>query len=125
MKPPDLARKGRLPRYANAHYQPNVLSWIASCIDVVRDEPNLHNVFAALVDYRTAVQRITKTYKSQVMNLENFLQQSSPELDLPALTCLASPRSPAPRAVHGAQSRPRARRARSRHRVLHSAHARV
>jgi hypothetical protein len=71
----------RIARYSNAHYRTNVLSWISSCMELVRDMPNVENIYAALVDYRTAVQRVTKTYTSRVMNLEDFLQQSSPELD--------------------------------------------
>ncbi|ABO59227.1 PD-(D/E)XK nuclease family protein [Burkholderia vietnamiensis] len=68
----------KLARFVNAHYRHHVLSWISTCLDVVRDITNLHNAFT---EYRLVVERVTKTYKSRVMSLEAFLLEDSQELD--------------------------------------------
>jgi hypothetical protein len=70
----------KVARYANAHYGTHILSWISSCLELVGGVDNLENIRNSFVDYRSVVERVTKTYKSRVMNLEDFLLQSSPEL---------------------------------------------
>ncbi|MEW9583182.1 PD-(D/E)XK nuclease family protein [Paraburkholderia sp. DGU8] len=72
------SERGKLARFMSAHYAEHVLSWILTCLESVRDIKNLRNAFE---EYRVIVQRVTKTYKSRVMNLESFLLEDSAEMD--------------------------------------------
>ncbi|BBQ00977.1 hypothetical protein BSFA1_61050 (plasmid) [Burkholderia sp. SFA1] len=68
----------RVARFVNAHYLTHVLPWTTMCLASVENIRNLHNAFS---EYRGVVQRITRTYKSRVMSLEDFLLEDSPELN--------------------------------------------
>jgi hypothetical protein len=68
----------KLARFMNAHYHKHIVSWISTCLASVHDIENLRNAF---MEYRLVVQRITKTYKSRVMNLEAFLLEDSAQMD--------------------------------------------
>lgn len=68
----------KVAQYANVHYRDHIQLWISTCLEVVRHVDNLRNAF---MEYRVVVERITKTHKSSVMNLEAFLLEDSPELD--------------------------------------------
>jgi hypothetical protein len=68
----------RVARFVNAHYRSHVLPWISTCRELVKD---IDNLCYALSDYEGVVQRITRTYKSRVMSLEDFLLENSSELD--------------------------------------------
>ncbi|BAN27553.1 putative uncharacterized protein (plasmid) [Caballeronia insecticola] len=70
----------KVARYANAHYRDHIQSWISTCLERVRHVDNLRNAF---MEYRLVVERVTKTHKSRVMNLEDFLLEDSAELDSP------------------------------------------
>ncbi|SAK64670.1 hypothetical protein AWB75_02965 [Caballeronia catudaia] len=67
----------RVARFVNAHYLTHVLPWTAMCLASVKNVDNLRNAFS---EYQGVVQRITRTYKSYVMSLEDFLLEDSRDL---------------------------------------------
>jgi len=73
----DTFRSGKTAaRYLNAHYDPHILAWIDACLD---EAGNLSNLRHALVEYRQVVERVTRVYKSKVMNFDNFIEGATPE----------------------------------------------
>lgn len=72
------ADRRKLTRFVNAHYRDHIAAWIDACLTSVQDIDNLRHAF---LEYQHVVQRITKTYKSRVMNLEAFLLDPASQMD--------------------------------------------
>jgi hypothetical protein len=67
-------------RYMNLHYErvagkdSDLLAWIERCKEAVKHTGNLPT---ALALYRSAVENLNRTYKSNVMSFESFLNESA------------------------------------------------
>jgi len=58
--------------YITISFEENILDWINVCQKEVRNITNLNEAFE---NYRVIVQKITKKYKSKVVNMNEFLQE--------------------------------------------------
>lgn len=71
-----LTHKEFSVHYSNIHYKQNsdesnkIMSWLDDCLKEIQ---NIKNLFVAISSYREVVEKISGTYESKVMSLENYL----------------------------------------------------
>ena len=60
--------------YSNVHYKNDIPAWLEQC---QREVGNLKDLSVAIEQYQAVVAKMNRTYKSNVMNLEEYLQTLS------------------------------------------------